>query len=152
MSEMLANQYFLAMKYEQALPLFESVLDRDPINLKTKKKLIICYTQTGQLARAEALSVEVLQEDPYVIIDTDLQKEGCPCQDLATKLEHRLEGIPPGIMELNQLGILTLYWKPRTALQYFRHSMAMEPHQPCICKVVDLLTGILERPSGATKH
>jgi tetratricopeptide (TPR) repeat protein len=51
-SEMLGNKYFLARNYEGAAANFQYTLKTDPINKSVRKKLIICYTQIGQIQKA----------------------------------------------------------------------------------------------------
>ena len=51
MSEMLANQYFIARNYGEAEKLFEAVIGNDPNNKSSRKKLIICYLLKNIAAR-----------------------------------------------------------------------------------------------------
>lgn len=144
MSEMLANQYFLARRFEKAQPMFAALLAKEPENLRAKKKMIICCTQLGELEQAERLIGEVLRENPYVIIDTDPQSEDCPCPELVESLEREIKMSPPSVRQLNQLGILYSYCNAETALTYFLRSLHVNREQPRIQKIVDILTKLQE--------
>lgn len=144
MSEMLANQYFLARRFDKAQPMFAALLAKEPENLRAKKKLIICCTQLGELEQAERLFLEVLRANPYVIIDTDPQSEDCPCPELVEDLEQALKMLPPSAKQLNHLGILYSYCNAETALRYFLRSLRVNCEQPSIQKAVDILTELQE--------
>ncbi|MDZ7292124.1 MAG: tetratricopeptide repeat protein [candidate division KSB1 bacterium] len=144
MSEMLANQYFLARRFEKAQPIFEELLEKEPHNLRAKKKLIICYTQTGELERAENLFLEVLRDNPYVIIDTDPNSEDCPCAELVEHIERDLETTPPSAAFFNRIGILYLCCDLDASLNYFRRSLSFRHDQPRIREIVDILTKLQE--------
>jgi tetratricopeptide (TPR) repeat protein len=144
MSEMLANQYFLARRFEKAQPLFEELLAHATASFRVKKKLIICYTQTGELEKAENLFLQVLREDPHLIIGTDPQSEDCPCPELTEQLERELKTKPPTVAQCNQLGMLYLCCELATSLHYFRLSLQMKSEQPRIIEIVDILTKLQE--------
>jgi tetratricopeptide (TPR) repeat protein len=149
MSEMLANQYFMARKYDDAVPLFERLVSKNPQNLRVKKKLVICYTQTGQIERAVALVLELLRRSPRVILDTDIDSEDCPCPELTERMERRLQGTQPTVTDLNQLGILYLYCDLEASLQYFQGSLGKEPNQPQVREILAILTKTSGEPAGA---
>jgi tetratricopeptide (TPR) repeat protein len=62
-SEMLGNKYFLARNYENAAMNFQHTLQIDPINKSVKKKLIICYTQIGNIQKAFENFYQLVKED-----------------------------------------------------------------------------------------
>ena len=84
-SEMLGNKYFLARNYNLAAVNFQETLKSDPINKTIRKKLIICYTQTGQVKKAFDIFYLLAKEDIEFIIDTDLVADDCPCEELTKK-------------------------------------------------------------------
>lgn len=149
MSEMLANRYFMARKFDRAVPILERLLRENPGKTRMKKKLIICYTQTGELNRAEALFLEVLRENPWLIIDTDPSSEDCPCPELTERLERQLHGRQPTVVDLNQMGILYLYCNPQASLRCFRRSLGLDPQQPYLRQILDILEPILASTEGA---
>lgn len=144
MSEMLANQYFLARRFDKAQPLLAALLAKEPDNFRAKKKLVICCTQLGEPEQAERLFVEVMHANPRVIIDTDPQSEDCPCPELVERLEREIKTSSPSIMQLNRLGMLYSYCNAATALAYFRRSLRMNRAQPRIQAIVDILTQLQE--------
>ena len=84
-SEMLGNQYFIARKYESAaISLRQALLD-NPNNNAVKKKLILCYTQLGEVKKALHLFKELIEADIDLIIDTDTKEDFCPCPELIQK-------------------------------------------------------------------
>ena len=60
MSEMLGNRYFLARQFDKAIPYLEDALTQNPDGDKIKKKLILCFIETGQIERAFNLFYELL--------------------------------------------------------------------------------------------
>lgn len=142
MSEMLANQYFLARNYQNAIPLLRKVLDEEPENLKCLKKLIICYTQVDQVAEANECFLKVLEKDPYIIIDTDPMADDCPCPELTQKLEKGTVLEENLERHYNILGILYLYCDIHKSIRYFQESLAINPGQPPVKKALERLEKI----------
>lgn len=62
MSEMLGNQYFLSRNFSKAKEAYEKVLFSEPQNDFIKKRLIICYTQTGEINKAFDLFFEIVKK------------------------------------------------------------------------------------------
>lgn len=111
MSEMLANQYFLARRYQRALPLFRALLIHSLDAVHLQNKLLICYLQTEQFGAALVLCLEILRADPSALIGTDPDGERFPCQELADR-----QPPPHSTSELNQLALLYLYCRPALSL------------------------------------
>jgi tetratricopeptide (TPR) repeat protein len=84
-SEMLKNKYFLARNYSGAAQNLQYVLSQNPINKSARKKIIICYTQTGEIEKAFENFYTLVQEDINFIINTDPVADDCPCPELVTK-------------------------------------------------------------------
>ncbi|MBT8384055.1 MAG: tetratricopeptide repeat protein [Ignavibacteria bacterium] len=84
-SEMLGNKYFLARNYQGAAQNLQFVLSKNPINKSARKKIIICYTQTGEIEKAFDNFYTLVKEDIHFIIDTDPVADDCPCPDLVAK-------------------------------------------------------------------
>ena len=84
-SEMLGNKYFLARNYQGAAQNLQFVLSKNPINKSARKKIIICYTQTGEMEKAFDNFYTLVEEDIHFIIDTDPVADDCPCPDLVAK-------------------------------------------------------------------
>jgi hypothetical protein len=84
-SEMLGNKYFLARNYQGAAKNLQYVLSEDPINKSARKKIIICYTQTGEIKKAFDNFYTLVKEDINFIINTDPVADDCPCPELVAK-------------------------------------------------------------------
>ena len=69
MSEMLGNQYFLARNYSGAAQELEKVLREDSKNKAIRRKLIVCYTQIGEIQEALSLFLSLAKEDIGFIIN-----------------------------------------------------------------------------------
>ena len=84
-SEMLGNKYFLARNYHGAAQNLQHVLSQNPINKSARKKIIICYTQTGEIEKAFDNFYTLVKEDINFIINTDPVADDCPCPELVAK-------------------------------------------------------------------
>ena len=78
-SEMLGNQYFLARNYESAAKNLQYALNIDPLNKAVRKKLVICYSQTGEIQKALNVFYNLIEEDIDYLINTDIVSDDCPC-------------------------------------------------------------------------
>lgn len=109
MSEMLANYYFQRREYLLAAEHLEEELNQSPLNKKVKKKLIISYTQVGQVEKALSLFIQLVKEDIKFLTCTDHSKEDCPCPDLIYEYENNRIFLENDYRHLLTLGILWLY-------------------------------------------
>lgn len=139
MSEMLANQYFLTRSYEKSIPLLRQVLEREPENTKCLKKLIICYTQVGDVISAKEIFLTVLRRDPYIIIDTDPAEDDCPCPGIVQQMEHQNAFAQNADVHFLILGMLYLYCDLKKSLMYFKKSLDILPDQPFITDTIKIL-------------
>lgn len=87
MSEMLGNQYFMARNYAEAERELEPLLANNTASKAVRRKLIICYTQNGQLRKALNLFNELISEDIEFILNADPVKDDCPCPELVDNIE-----------------------------------------------------------------
>lgn len=71
--------------FPSALGEFEDALKNNSSLKIIKKKLIICYIQTGLVSKAFQLFQEVVKKDITLITNTDIQKDDCPCPEI---IEH----------------------------------------------------------------
>jgi len=126
-SEMLGNKYFLARNYNLAAVNFQETLKSDPINKAIRKKLIICYTQTGQVKKAFDIFYLLAKEDIEFIIDTDLVADDCPCEELTKKygniLPYENESVDLKLM----LAMLWLYCSTQRSLKFFKQLITEIP-------------------------
>ncbi len=119
MSEMLANRYFLARQFSKAIPYFEDILQNNPSADLVRKKMIICYIETGRISEAFSLFYELVRKDPHIIIDTDSYYDDCPCAELIPKWRQK-ENASSASFELYEImGMLNLYCDVDKSLEYF---------------------------------
>lgn len=86
MSEMLGNQYFMARNYSAAKNELERCYINNPANKPVKKKLIVCYLQTNEFSKALEFFLFFLKNDIKFIIDTDPEKDDCPCPEIVQEI------------------------------------------------------------------
>lgn len=126
-SEMLGNKYFLARNYNLAALNFQETLKSDPINKAIRKKLIICYTQIGQIKKAFDIFYLLAKEDIDFIIETDLVADDCPCEELTEKygniLPYENESVDLKLM----LAMLWLYCSTQKSLKFFKQLITEIP-------------------------
>ena len=120
MSEMLGNRYFLARQFDKAIPYLEEALRQSPNGDKIKKKLILCYIQTGQIERAFALFSELVEKNPNIIIDTDIYYDDCPCNELIPEWERKSQQENSSVEYLEILAMLYLYCNVERSRYFFQ--------------------------------
>lgn len=139
MSEMLGNRYFIARKFSKAIPYLEAALTETPQSAKIKRKLIICYIQTGHFDDAFRLLYEVINSDPKVILETDLYYDDCPCVELIPQWQAK-EPEAANKMELYEvLGMLYLYCDIDKAIEYFNKAKFGSSHSAKLISLVKKL-------------
>lgn len=127
MSEMLGNQYFLARDYARAASELYMALKLDVQNKAIRKKLIICYTQIGEIGKALDLFISLIKEDVDCVINTDPISDDCPCPELVFDMEQKLENNKKSIDFLLILGMLWLYCNVEKSIYYFNRVLKIEP-------------------------
>lgn len=144
MSEMLGNQYFMARNYSAALPELEECLIKNSDNRFVRKKLIVCYTQTGRVQKALDEFYKVIKDNINFIIDTDPVKEDCPCPELVSKLEEysisNIESLDYNIMS----GIIWLYCDASKSLHYFEKAALIEPENKRLTEIISMIEEYLK--------
>ena len=150
-SEMLGNKYFLARNYENAAVNFQQSLQKDPINKSMRKKIIICYTQIGQIQKAFESFYQLVKEDINFIIETDLVADDCPCVELTDKygnvLPYENESFDLKLM----LGMLWLYCNAEKSLEFFKRIIVENPDDSRIKEIASLIEGKI-KPTNKLIH
>ncbi|MBI9071595.1 MAG: hypothetical protein JEY94_08345 [Melioribacteraceae bacterium] len=123
MSEMLGNQYFMARKFSEAEKELEECSISNPKNKLIKKKLIICYVETGKLINAIELFISLIREDIDIIINTHPIDDDCPCPELIYNYENSLDLNNQGEKDLLILGILWLYCDFNKSMEKFEEAV-----------------------------
>lgn len=141
MNEMLANHYFLFRNYTSAALAFEEVLQINPELYPAKKKLIICYIQMNKIREALTHFCGIVEEDPYIIIDTDPVRDYCPCPEIIYKFENDKINIDEN-QRLMILGILWLYCDLNISTKYFKLIDSKNIHSHKINMILSVLNRI----------
>lgn len=125
---MLGNQYFMARKYYEAEFELEETLQKVPDSKTIKKKLIVCYTQTGKINKSLELFYDLLREDVEIIAETDPVLDDCPCYELVEKVE-KLKLYDENSRDFYVLqGIIWSYCNIKKALKYFEAAKSIDPN------------------------
>ncbi|MFZ5518921.1 MAG: tetratricopeptide repeat protein [Candidatus Zhuqueibacterota bacterium] len=132
MSEMLGNQYFLTRKYALAARELESALVKDPRSKVIRRKLIICFIQTGNIDKAEELFLDLVQQDVSFIIESDPIIDDCPCPELVNDVEAQIAGEKNSPSYMLKLGMLWLYCDIRKSIHYFTSLQKIEPNNQMV--------------------
>ena len=119
MSEMLGNQYFIARNYAAAEFELEKSFTKQPDSKPLKRKLIICFTQTGKINRSLDMLTTLIQEDIDFLIDADVIHDDCPCPELVKKFENKKSETDYELEDKIMLAILWLYCDTGKSLKYF---------------------------------
>lgn len=130
MSEMLANQYFLVRRYEDAESAFEKVLAEEPSNKYARKKLIICYVHNGKISKALETFYQMINDDIEFIIHTDVVADDCPCPELIEAFEKKMNRAEYNSVNILEVyGILWLYCDMEKSLSYFKKLNELKPSE-----------------------
>ena len=139
MSEMLGNQYFIARNYMRAAEELSLALSKTPKNKSIKRKLIVCYTQTGQIQNALKLFLGLVKEDAEYIINTDPIDDDCPCAELVYD-DEKLHNVNKNSCEYQlKLGILWLYCDIHKSISYFEIAQRLNQQNPLIKSILSIL-------------
>jgi lipopolysaccharide biosynthesis regulator YciM len=124
---MLGNQFFMARNYPAAQKEFENIMLKNHDNLSIKKKLLICYTQTGKLTEAINLFSELINENMEFVLNTDPVRDDCPCAELIEKIEKQIHPENNNYEILLVLAIIWLYCDEHKSLEYFKKLNELDP-------------------------
>jgi tetratricopeptide (TPR) repeat protein len=149
-SEMLGNKYFLARKYENAAMNYQYTLQNNPVNKTARKKLIICYTQIGQIKKAFENFYQLVKQDINFILETDPIADDCPCIELTNKygniLPYENESYDLKLM----LSMLWLYCNPEKSLEFFKRVLVENPTDQKIKEIVCIIEEKIKSPNKLT--
>ena len=138
-SEMLGNQYFIARKYKSAAISLGQTLSDNPNNNEAKKKLIICYTQLGEIEKALQLFNELIKDDIDLIINTNVEEDYCPCAELIAKYGSVLPYENNSKDLKFMLAILWLYCNASKSLSFFKTLLEQEPDNKQIKSIISII-------------
>ena len=138
-SEMLGNKYFLTRNYKNAALNFQATLNSDPINKSVRKKIIICYTQIGQIQKAFENFYTLVKEDIDFIMDTDMIADDCPCAELTSKYGNILSHDNKSVELKLMLAMLWLYCSAEKSIEFFRQILFEDPKDLRVQEIVSLI-------------
>ena len=147
---MLGNKYFLARNYKGAAANFQHTLQNDPINKSIRKKLIICYTQTGQFQKAFENFYMLAKENVNFIIDTDIVADDCPCPELIEKYGNVLPYENDSYEMKLMLAMLWLYCDAKKSLEFFKGILVENSGDPRIKEITSLIEEKIESTNKLT--
>lgn len=137
---MLANQYFMARRYQDALPILEQVILSQPENITAKKKLIICLAQNCKADRCLKLFYELIRTDINSILNTDPERDDCPCPELIYDYENSARQYD----DLNErtilLGVLWLFCDLEMSIKYFKKAIEADRENQMLNSIYTILT------------
>jgi len=139
MYEMLGNQYFLARRYENAVDAYKKVLNKDNGNKSVRRRLIICYSQVNRIDEALDVFISLVEDDVDYIINTDPVGEDCPCPELVSDLENKLDKENADRNVYVQLGMLWLFCSPKKSIDHFATALSFDPDNGKLKHVHQLL-------------
>jgi pentatricopeptide repeat protein len=142
MSEMLGNFYFHQRKFLSAQEQLESSLQSNPSDL-IKKKLIICYTQSGSLDKAIEMLYELIRRDINLIVNTNNKEENCPCSELIYEIENNPKFSNEDYNQNLVLGILWLYCNVKRSYTYLLRARPLNETLPTLPKVTEIISEYL---------
>jgi len=152
MDEMLGNHYFLARNYAKAADLLENALRSDPKSKQMRRKIIICYAQTGQTDKAMKVFLSLIKEDIDFVINTDPVDDDCPCPELVFQMENEHQEDQSSKDYFLILGMLWLYCDLYRSNDYFNQAAEMAPDNRMIHAVRALINARLQRESSRLKN
>jgi len=138
-SEMLGNKYFSARNYKNAAINYQHILQSDPINIAARKKLIVCYTQTGQIQKAFDNFYQLIKEDINSITDTNLVAEDYPCKELVEKYGSVLPNEKESFDIKLMLAMLWMYCDAKKSLEFFKGILSENSSDSKIIEIVFLI-------------
>lgn len=136
---MLGNQFFLVRNYARAAEVLEEALLQDSKNKAIRKKLIICYTQIGEIEKALDLFISFITEDIKFLIDTNLEADDCPCMELVFDMEKKLAQNRESLDYHLILGMLWLYCDLKKSIKYFNQTLKLDPNNQKMKSILGIL-------------
>ncbi|MCX7834988.1 MAG: hypothetical protein N2450_02805 [bacterium] len=78
---MLANQRFLSGHYDEALSLYNQLIESGDVNSKILRRRLVCEIVAGSIERAVAEALEMLHTKPEDLLQF-VPSDDCPCNEL----------------------------------------------------------------------
>ncbi|MCA9754652.1 MAG: hypothetical protein KDA27_02530 [Candidatus Eisenbacteria bacterium] len=121
MSEMLGNRYLLELRFEEAIPHFESRLRKEPCDRRTAQKLALCHAVAGHKDAAakwfrRSLEAGAEEQKPEALL----------WQELAQSIRSRRELLGKESSAI-ALALARLFRSPDSAVDTLEHVMEETP-------------------------
>ena len=142
MSEMLGNFYFHQRKFLSAQKQLECSIQNNPSDL-AKKKLIICYTQSGLIDKSLELLYELIKKDIRLIASHSIKDENCPCKELIYEIENSSNFSVENYKYATVLGILWSYCDIKKSNEYFLKAIELNHNNLILKKVNEIISNYL---------
>jgi len=136
---MLGNYYFMTNRFQSARQVLEKALEEDPSNKSVKKKLILCYLDSGHIDEGFNLFQSLINQDITYITDTTNNDDSCPCMDILNNFENL---VYPKLSEKDYnkvLAILWLYRDVKFSAKYFRKVKSINQNDKTVDKILEML-------------
>ena len=143
MSEMLGNYYFMISRYKLACHELENALKRQRHNNDIRKKLILCYLDSGYFSKAYNLFRYLIKQD---IADTfsDLNELAGPSRFIMKKFKKQSPKNMKKKDYYKVLAILSLYEDIPRSIEYFEITKSLSNND----KSIDTILKILSKAAG----
>jgi tetratricopeptide (TPR) repeat protein len=144
MNEMLANQYFIVERFEDAYQIFEEVLKTNPSNSLVKKRLILCYIHLGNVKKAFQLFTELITTSINTMIENEINVYDQPCKKMIDKLEN----LPSDFNESDKLillGILWFYCNVNNSKIYFEQLNEIIPNNKNLNTILQIINQFISQ-------
>lgn len=119
MSEMLGNYYFMINRFKSACHELEKALKEEPKSLSIRKKLILCYLDSGSYTRGYQLFRSVIKQDISSITEAKADNT-CPCLEILDNFERNDHLNLDKAEYYRVLAMLWLFRDINQSLRYFK--------------------------------
>lgn len=149
MFEMLGNQFFMVRNYGRAAEMLQQASWKDPRNKLIRRKLVICYTQTGEVEKALENFTWLINEDFDFIANIDPVAEDCPCSGLVYDMEEQMPQNQDSPDFYLILGMLWLYCDLERSLGHFLRARQLNPADERLKSIILLIQSRLDKTEKA---
>jgi hypothetical protein len=126
MSLMLANRYFHASRFDDAVPELRGVLDKHPRHSGAARKLMVSLALTGRVPEAVALAVRFLAADPEELLSLTPNEDPRDYRRALAALRGGGHDLSPAAGAIGA-GIIQLFIDPSEALVQLDRGLAHDP-------------------------
>lgn len=127
----------MARNYSAAQIHLQEFLNSNPNNKFAKRKIIICYTQTGKMEDAYKYFIELIDVDIDFIVNAHPIHDDCPCPELVEQIENQNNLNKDSLDYQLMLGMIWLYCDVEKSISYFLTAKEINPDYPRIDHVIN---------------